>query len=36
MERHGGRVDKAAEEIWTAPETLDYIRGYVSRTFKKA
>ena len=22
MERHGRRVDAAAEEIWTAPETL--------------
>jgi enoyl-CoA hydratase len=35
MERHGRRVAAAAEEIWTAPETLDYIRGYVARTFKK-
>ncbi len=26
----------AAEEIWTAPETLDHISGYVARTFKKA
>jgi enoyl-CoA hydratase len=35
MERHGRRVAASAEEIWTAPETLDYIRGYVARTFKK-
>jgi enoyl-CoA hydratase len=35
MERHGRRVAAAAEKIWTAPETLDYIRGYVARTFKK-
>ena len=24
------------EDIWTAPETLAYIRDYVSRTLKKA
>ena len=36
MERHGGRVSAASEDIWTAPETLAYIRDYVSRTFKKA
>jgi hypothetical protein len=35
-ERHGGRVSAASEDIWTAPETLAYIRDYVSRTFKKA
>jgi len=35
MERHGSRVAAAAEDIWTAPETLDRIRDYVSRTFKK-
>ena len=35
MERHGGRVAAAAEEVWTAPNTLDCIRGYVARTFKK-
>jgi len=35
MARHGRQVAAAAEEIWTAPETLDYIRGYVARTFKK-
>jgi len=36
LERHGPRVAAAAEGIWTAPETLDYVRGYVARTFKKA
>jgi enoyl-CoA hydratase len=36
MERHGRRVAAAAEEIWTAPETLDRIRSYVARTLKKA
>ena len=36
MERHGRHVAAAAEEIWTAPETLDHIRGYVARTLKKA
>jgi len=35
MEHHGRQVAAAAEEIWSAPETLDYIRGYVARTFKK-
>ncbi len=30
------RVDAAAEDIWTAPETLAHIRDYVARTFKKA
>ena len=35
MARHGGPVAAAAEEIWTAPETLERIRGYVARTFKK-
>jgi enoyl-CoA hydratase len=36
MERHGPGVTTAAEKIWTAPGTLDHIRDYVSRTFKKA
>jgi len=35
MERHGRRLDAASAEIWTAPATLDHIRDYVSRTFKK-
>jgi enoyl-CoA hydratase len=36
MERHGKRIDAAAEEIWTAPATLDRVRDYVARTLKKA
>jgi enoyl-CoA hydratase len=36
MERNGRRIDTAAEEIWTAPETLDRIRDYVSHTLKKS
>jgi enoyl-CoA hydratase len=36
MEQHGGRVAAASEDIWTAPETLAYIRDYVGRTFKKS
>jgi enoyl-CoA hydratase len=35
MERHGERLAAASEKIWTAPETLAYIRDYVARTFKK-
>jgi enoyl-CoA hydratase len=36
VERHGRAVAAAAEDVWTAPETLAYIRDYVARTFKKA
>jgi enoyl-CoA hydratase len=36
MERHGKRIDAAAEQIWTAPATLDSVRDYVARTLKKA
>ena len=36
MERHGSRGSAASEDIWTAPETLAYIRDYVAKTFKKA
>ena len=35
MERHAPRIDKVAEEIWTSPATIEHIRGYVARTFKK-
>ena len=35
MERHAPRVDKVAEEIWTSPATIEHIRDYVARTFKK-
>jgi enoyl-CoA hydratase len=36
LESVGRAIDAAVEEIWTAPETLERIRDYVSRTFKKA
>jgi enoyl-CoA hydratase len=36
LESVGRAVDAAVEEIWTAPETLERIRDYVARTFKKA
>jgi enoyl-CoA hydratase len=35
LERHAPRIDKVAEEIWTSPATIAYIRDYVARTFKK-
>ena len=31
----GSATEKAASEIWAAPETLAYIRAYVERTLKK-
>jgi enoyl-CoA hydratase len=36
LDRVGPTVDVAVEEIWTAPETLDRIRGYVASTLRKA
>jgi enoyl-CoA hydratase len=36
LARDRGAIDATAEKIWTAPETLDRIRDYVARTFKKA
>jgi enoyl-CoA hydratase len=36
MERHGSRVAAASEDIWTTAATLDRVRDYVSKTFKKA
>jgi len=30
------QLDAAIEQIWTAPETLDHIRGYAARTLGKA
>jgi enoyl-CoA hydratase len=36
MERHGARIDAAAEQIWTSAETLARVRDYVARTFKKS
>jgi enoyl-CoA hydratase len=32
----GQATDEAVTEIWCAPETVGYIRGYVARTFKKS
>ena len=32
----GAATDKAATDIWCAPETLSYIRAYVARTLKKS
>jgi enoyl-CoA hydratase len=34
-EQSGEATDKAVTEIWTAPDTLSYIRDYVARTLKK-
>ena len=33
--RSGAATDKAATEVWCAPDTLAYIRAYVARTLKK-
>ena len=35
MAQSGQATDKAVTAIWTAPETLRYIRDYVARTLKK-
>jgi enoyl-CoA hydratase len=35
MTQSGEATDKAVTAIWTAPETLHYIRDYVARTLKK-
>jgi enoyl-CoA hydratase len=35
MAHSGEAIDKAVTAIWTAPETLRYIRDYVARTLKK-
>ncbi|HEY4983146.1 MAG TPA: enoyl-CoA hydratase/isomerase family protein [Pseudolabrys sp.] len=35
LERSGEATDRAVTEIWTAPETLGFIRDYVARTLKK-
>jgi hypothetical protein len=35
LERHGTRIDAEVEQVWTAADTLAYIRDYVARTFKK-
>jgi enoyl-CoA hydratase/carnithine racemase len=36
LEREGRRIDDEVTRIWCAPETLERIRDYVSRTLKKA
>ena len=36
LERSGAATDKIVADIWTAPETLGYIRDYVARTLSKA
>jgi enoyl-CoA hydratase len=35
LERHGTRINAEVEQVWTAADTLAYIRDYVARTFKK-
>jgi enoyl-CoA hydratase len=35
LQREGLRLDERVTELWTRPETLQAIRGYVERTFKK-
>ncbi len=36
MAKDGARVDALAEQIWTSPDTLAHVRGFVERTLKKA
>jgi enoyl-CoA hydratase/carnithine racemase len=36
LETVGRSIDATVEEIWTAPETLERIRDYVTRTWKKS
>ena len=36
LQGEGRAIDAAVTEIWTAPETLDRVRDYVARTFKKS
>ena len=35
LAKDGVRYDQSVENVWTAPETFDRIRSYVTRTFKK-
>jgi enoyl-CoA hydratase len=35
MAQHGARIDARAEQIWASPETLQSVRDFVARTFKK-
>jgi len=36
LEHSGAATDKAVTAIWTAPETLGFIRNYVARTLEKS
>ena len=36
MAQHGARIEAASEEIWTSAGTLDRVRDYVAKTFKKS
>ena len=36
LKQSGEATDTAVTAIWTAPETLRYIRDYVARTLKKS
>lgn len=36
MAQHAARVDKRVEDIWTSPDTIQHIRDYVAKTFKKS
>jgi enoyl-CoA hydratase len=36
MAKDGARVDALAGQIWTAPETLEHVKGFVAQTLKKA
>jgi enoyl-CoA hydratase len=36
MKAHGARYEALSTEIWTTPATIEHIRGYVARTFKKS
>jgi enoyl-CoA hydratase len=35
MEKSGAAIEKAAIDIWAAPDTLGHVRDYVARTLKK-
>ena len=36
LKKSGDATDKVVSDIWAAPATLDYIRGYVERTLTKS
>lgn len=35
MEKNGMHIDALVEQVWTSPETLQNIRSYVAKTFRK-